>query len=416
MSVIQSIVDQHAEEAAFCWWLRDAAATAPNYNLQELAELDERVEAHLDGLRLSGDAGWEACRQQLEYEEPGEVFVAAILAFPQNHPERWESVMETALAEPENARGLISALGWLSYEQAASHIERLLQSKDPERMRMGLAGALAHRQNPGSILTAALSHEHPGLRARALRGVGQLGAAGLWNHAAGCLSDQDPKCRFAAAWSGTLLGQGAALAVLTEIAQDHDHPQGEEAAILVGRALPLDQGAKLVHELAGNPALRRRALMMAGTVGDPSLLFFIMGQMANPEHARRAGEAFSFITGMDLEEEHLEAEPPPDFQVGPTEDPEDENTEIDPDEDLPWPDENLVRQWFEDSHEHYPEGDKMLAGVPMRLKDMPMDILQSDKQHFRMAAALERKLAGDQPLFETRAPAKRQLQLLQALS
>jgi hypothetical protein len=61
--IIKHIVEQHAEEAAFLWLLRDAAVGAPHYDLKDLARLDERVEAHLDGLRIAGVEGWEICRE-----------------------------------------------------------------------------------------------------------------------------------------------------------------------------------------------------------------------------------------------------------------------------------------------------------------------------------------------------------------
>jgi len=61
LPIIESIVSQHAEEAAFLWLLRDLAVAAPHYSLQDLADLDERVEAHIDGLRVAGDPGWVFC-------------------------------------------------------------------------------------------------------------------------------------------------------------------------------------------------------------------------------------------------------------------------------------------------------------------------------------------------------------------
>ena len=79
--IIQTVITQHAEEAAFLWLLRDAAVLAPHYDLNDLAELDQRVAAHLDGLRSAGDAGWELVKQELTWEEVGEVFAAAVLAF-----------------------------------------------------------------------------------------------------------------------------------------------------------------------------------------------------------------------------------------------------------------------------------------------------------------------------------------------
>ena len=52
---IPHIIDQHAEEAAFLWLLRSNAVSAPHYDLDDLSGLDERVEAHIDGLRIAGD-------------------------------------------------------------------------------------------------------------------------------------------------------------------------------------------------------------------------------------------------------------------------------------------------------------------------------------------------------------------------
>ncbi|MGK4003679.1 hypothetical protein WMF31_13695 [Sorangium sp. So ce1036] len=52
------IFEQHALEAAFLWSYRDAAVLDPLYDLESLGELDERLEAYVDGLQLVGDAGW----------------------------------------------------------------------------------------------------------------------------------------------------------------------------------------------------------------------------------------------------------------------------------------------------------------------------------------------------------------------
>jgi len=76
MPSIGSIVSQHVEEAAFLWLLRDIAVTAP-YSLADLAVLDDRIEAHLDGLRITADAGWHSCVEGLQQKESGEVFTAA---------------------------------------------------------------------------------------------------------------------------------------------------------------------------------------------------------------------------------------------------------------------------------------------------------------------------------------------------
>ena len=82
--IIPSIVEEHAEEAAFLWLLRDRSVAAPHVRLKELARLDGRVEAHIDGLRVGGQEGWTIWQEALAYDEPGEVFARAVLAFEQD--------------------------------------------------------------------------------------------------------------------------------------------------------------------------------------------------------------------------------------------------------------------------------------------------------------------------------------------
>ena len=55
--IIARIISQHAEEAAFLWLLRRTAVVAPHFNLSDLAKLDNRIEAQLDGVRIAGDVG-----------------------------------------------------------------------------------------------------------------------------------------------------------------------------------------------------------------------------------------------------------------------------------------------------------------------------------------------------------------------
>jgi hypothetical protein len=65
----------------------------------------DRIEAHIDGLRIAGDDGWELLKETLGWEEAGEVFVGAVLAFETGVEERIQAVLE--------AGSLVSALGWL---------------------------------------------------------------------------------------------------------------------------------------------------------------------------------------------------------------------------------------------------------------------------------------------------------------
>src|SRR3569623_1592094 len=195
------ILDQHAEEAAFLWLQRDRAVTAPHYTLDDLARLDERVEAHLDGLRVAGEDGWAIAHKQLAFKKPGEVFAATALAFDSGDARRIQAVLDVALTKPPLARALVSALGWLPTKSAIERVEPMLADKNPALRRVAIAAAAAHRHHPRARLVESLRDADPALRARALLAFGQLGDVQSINELRQHLQSHDVGCKFAAAWS-----------------------------------------------------------------------------------------------------------------------------------------------------------------------------------------------------------------------
>lgn len=152
--------------------------------------------------------------------------------------------------------------------------------------------------------------------------------------------------------------------------------------------------------------------MAAGAGGDPAEIPQLLAAMAKPELARVAGEAFCMITGADLAMQDLTAEKPEGFDAGPTDDPEDENVELDADEDLPWPSAELVGNWWRQNRARFAAGKRYLAGR-LVTKESLRTVLAEGKQRQRLAAAellmlLPPKHPPLQPLFECRAPGRRQ--------
>jgi uncharacterized protein (TIGR02270 family) len=135
-----------------------------------------------------------------------------------------------------------------------------------------------------------------------------------------------------------------------------------------------------------------------------------------PPLARVAGEAFTMITGIDIAYEDLEGEWPDGFEAGPTEDPEDDNVEMDADENLPWPNPELIQKWWSTHKGEFQNGVRYLLGKPISTEWL-QDVLRNGRQRQRAAAALELAIRQPgQPLFEVRAPGFRQQQLLRAHS
>jgi hypothetical protein len=91
--VLEEIVRQHAEMAAFLWTVYDHHLLHPDENPdmdeERLDRLIERLEAHLDGLRVAGEDGRRIAQERFaEYPEAGELFVVRMVAAKQPIPVR----------------------------------------------------------------------------------------------------------------------------------------------------------------------------------------------------------------------------------------------------------------------------------------------------------------------------------------
>ena len=81
--VLKDILRQHAEEAAHLWCVYDWHLLHPDENPdmdeERLARLVDRLNAHLDGLRVAGKHGQRIAQDRYEeFPEAGELFVLRV--------------------------------------------------------------------------------------------------------------------------------------------------------------------------------------------------------------------------------------------------------------------------------------------------------------------------------------------------
>jgi uncharacterized protein (TIGR02270 family) len=409
--ILCGIIARHAVDAAILWIQRERALSSRTYDLEALSELDNRLFANIEGLDVAGKAGWEACREELEYGGAGELFAAAVTAFVSGSEEWISFVMEKVGDDAEMSRAIISALGWLSYDRAEPHIQKLLIESSPLFRRIGIAASAIHRVVPGKPLIDALSSESLPLRARALKAAGELGNTDLLTQVRASFGHEDTVCRFRAAWSAALLGDPESVAELKSVALV-PFPHQDEAMKTAFRRMNAKDALSLQYELAKVPETLRLAAIGAGAIGDIELVPRLTEQMKNPKLARVAGEAFSMITGVDISLEHLAGQRTERFETGPADDTDDRNVQIDPDEDLPWPNHGLATGWWEKNKSRFDNGTRYLLGLPVNEENLQR-ILRTGNQRQRHAAALELgMMKPGQTLFEIRAPGYRQKKML----
>ena len=408
---ILPVLDQHAENAAFLALLRDYAVRAPHYDLNHLTTLDNRIEAHLDGLRIAGLPGLDALLQQLGPNILGEVFAATVLAFETGNTAAMARLAEHLRSHADAERFMAAALGWLEWPLIAPWIDRLLVSPEPIFRRIGLAACGMHRHDPGPALLAGLSHADPGVLARAARTAGELRRRDLMAAIRAHRLHPDAATRFWANWATVQMGDEEALVPLRQFAEQPGALQYRALLVLLAWQ-PRDISIAWVRQLMPHAQQRRMVIQAVGLLGDPVSLPWLIQQMHDLPHARVAGEAFSLITGADLALLDLERRDSPDYDAGPNDDPADPNVAMDDDENLPWPDPTLIEAWWQQEKGAYQNGQGYLLGQPIS-EQAYLQALARGQQRQRIAAACGlARLRPTEALFPTRAPAWRQQALL----
>jgi len=408
---IAQVIDQHAEEAAFLAGLRDYAVRAPHYDLKHLTTLDNRIEAHLDGLRIAGLPGLEALSQQLSPNARGEVFAATVLSFETNNATAMGILVEHVRLHTGSERFMAAALGWLDWERVSPWIERMLASPEPLFRRLGLAACGMHRHDPGSALLAGLSHADPGVLARAARTAGELRRRDLMPAIRAHRQHQEAATRFWANWATAQMGDEEALEPLRQFAEQPGEFQYRALCVWLAWQ-KREHSIAWIRQLMQNPEQRRIGIQAVGLLGDPVSVPWLIQQMSDLPYARVAGEAFSLMTGADLALLDLELQDLPDFDAGPNDDPEDANVAMDPDENLPWPDPPLIAAWWQAHAGDFQAGVGYVLGLRQNESSYRQALIQGQQRQRIAAACGIARLRPTEVLFPTSAPAWRQKALL----
>lgn len=386
----QHIFEEHAINAAFLWLLRSQVVyTSTVYNQESINELDNRIAGHLRGLQGAGELGWKIALKQLKLEEPGEVFVAAVLAFKSGDESRIKQVCEASLLNEAMMPGLVSALGWIDVTTAQNWIERFLKVANPHYRYLGIAACSIRRLDPGPLLVKILQDDailqHSRLYARCLRLIGELKRQDLLPALNQAVDAEDDEVRFWANWSSVLLGKTSSKEKLKPYVMEHPGYQDKALqAILASSATEEARG--WIDQIARDPERQRLVIKATGLLGEPVVVPWLIQHMNHASTARIAGLSFSLITGIDIEEEKLDKDVEVEFIDNEGTDIEDDAENED--SELPWPDpQKLILFWKENAN-RFKEGSRSFLGEPVGPEQLKRVIKQGNQLQ-RQAAAIK---------------------------
>ena len=302
---IADLLQVHAEDLAFLWGQRREALGSRKHTLREYGELNERIEAHLQGLLVAGPAELQSWLEpQLMGVDRDEVFAAAYALLRLAEPASTHSVVvEFSRAAGPTLAGLRDALSLAPHAQFAAEMQSALDQAKPITAVSAAVVLANHRLLDGQSSRLARLLEDPDANvceldwrvAAVADAVAPLAAPKRpFNHA---LAHAAPGVRSAgwaaAAWSG----QTRAMPLLRQMAVGGDATALHWLAVLGGEEdVPLMQKAALeMPDAAARCALLAR-------FGHPSALNAFLHWMASDDMAlaAAAGEAFTRITGAEV--------------------------------------------------------------------------------------------------------------------
>ncbi len=411
------VLAEHVDDAAAGWRRRTHFVEAPHVRLHHLARTDNRLFAHLAGVRAAGEAGWHVARASLDSGDAGNVFVLSWIAFVDGKLDRMHDALPVLLAESQYTDAGVGALASIAPARLHESLLRLSESPHPAHRRLALAVYALQRRTPGALLSRALADADPMLRARALRAIGELGRQDLIGPAIEALRDADAGCRVSAAGSLLVLGGPSEVPLAVEAVQadlsvlpDARRRWLFECCI---RASGSQAARAQVRELAGDASTLRAAIIAAGAHGDPVAVPWLIERMSAPVLARAAAEAIALITGVDLESSALKAAGPGESAPGSMETGDDENAADAvaerEDGNLPHPDPVGFRAWWQANAGRFRRGIRYIAGRPAESLSGCLGVLREGAQRQRRAAAFEMaRLRPGTPLFAVDAFSLRQ--------
>jgi uncharacterized protein (TIGR02270 family) len=330
--MLLDVLEEHLEELDFLWEQREGLLRAADWTLPELAAHEGRAEAHLDGLRIGGDAAAAIARPLLHGEERSAATAATLVLMSLGLA---AEVLDAAMAAaPEIRDGIRIGLRHADVRGIAARLSEMASSGEPG-LRALAADVLAFHRLPAPKGLAELRFaEDPEIRAVVYGAIGRFGGPWSVDLLTGALRQESTALRRAALEASARLGLPN-LGPVCARAATGETPVPEAVAFCGVVGGPEAEAA--LEAALRQPATAGAALRGLGALGRAGRVPLLLEAMSDPALAPAAGAAFLRIVGPG----EILADAPPAPDPGMSED------EADLRDETPPPDPEKARRLWE---------------------------------------------------------------------
>jgi len=303
LTFIPDILETHVEEAAFLWGRRANALRSPRYTMREFAMLEERIDAHTQGMLAVGERLIPFVDESLGGGDRDAALAAAFALLRLGTVAAGRAVLSAFEdAAGPTLDGLRLALCLAPAVPAFPQLQSLTRSAPPPTaaaasevlaFHFGTAPAPAML---GKLLTA----EDPAVRRSGWRIVSYFASPVEPATYAAAFRDDDLTLRVAAATAAAWSALPGLLPVLRRTASDPAPEHLDQFHILA--VLGSEADLPLLTALGTAETLGPGRFRLLGAFGHPAAVPTLLAAMSSPdpETAAAAGAAFTKITGQDV--------------------------------------------------------------------------------------------------------------------
>jgi uncharacterized protein (TIGR02270 family) len=290
------LYQEYLSEASFFYERRRNAIRKPESIWIDLAELENRLEAQLDGLMVGADLALEVCRQQVEKGDFGELY-AALCVFCRHR--RMDLVKEVFdRLDPDDVKKIEAVGDAIKHEAPAEWRDQLVQTLNadasPAKVKVIARVVGWRRWEATAELSAALNRTAQFCLPDILWAFGRSKVPSRTTAPFELLNDHDEVICFAAALALLRRGEPQALGFLLRKLALHTWP-----CLPVALAGGISTGQSLLrHASVGK--VSEDLLIAVGLIGIPTAVPYLIAQFATPELAPVAAVALQTITAANL--------------------------------------------------------------------------------------------------------------------